>query len=345
MRHRSVSRALRVAVGLLLATAAAIGLASPARAADDAAGTVHEAPAGVLPAGVRDGPDAARALLPAGTEGRAWRFRLHELDGIPLAPDAAQYAARTTARGPLLVFLPATGSVPSDYRAFLAVATSVGYHVLGLDYDDLGRSVTNTCGVDPSCYGLVQRNRFDGSHPSRFSDVGRAGAVLPRLVRSLRILAERDPAGGWGRYLDDGRVRWDRVVLAGHSQGGGESAWIAHRHVVRGVLMFSSPVDSDGRSAASWLLTRSATPASREYGFDDAHDVYADRILPTWTRMGLATAPLPGVTGGSHQIVTHRDLGGPFPAHGRIVKDSTPLGADGTPVFAPVWHWMLERVR
>jgi hypothetical protein len=263
------------------------------------------------------------------------RFRLARDGGAPFVPNLDNYASRTAARGPLLLFLAATGHRPSDYRDFLSVARAAGYHVLALDYWNTGRSVQRTCGADADCYTRVQRNRLDGSRPSRFSAVDRRNSIVVRMRAAIGRLEGSDPAGGWGRYLDAGGVDWRRVIVAGHSQGGGEAAYISHIHRVRGVLMFSSPVDSDDGVDASWMRVAGATPASRMYGFDDSRDVFYDRIVASWHGLGMAS---------SHRIITDRDLGGPDASHLATITDQTPRTRDGRPVFTGVWRRMLGDV-
>lgn len=334
-RRRSRATAIAALIGLALAAGVA---AAPVPAVHGSA--ISSRSDRAEPG--RPAPGSTWALPSADRSGHSWRFRLGNLDGQRLVPDADQFAARTEDSGPLLVFLPATGARPRDYRAFLSTAVTQGYHVLGLDYYNRGPSVARTCGGDGGCYTELQRNRFDGTAVSRFSRVSRSGSVLDRLTRSLTVLQRSDPHGGWRNYLEHGKPVWNRIVLAGHSQGGGEAAYIADRYRVRGVLMFSSPVDTDGQVAATWLAHRSATSPSRMYGFDAASDVYATRITGTWVRMHLPTSPGVACT---HRIITTVDLGSPLHAHGRTVKDSTPRTASGAPVFLSIWTRMLDAVR
>src|SRR6188768_1362729 len=91
----------------------------------------------------------------------------------------------------------------------------------------------------PRCYGVVQRNRSEGGAPTEFSAVDRQDSSLNRLLMALSHLQQSDQGGGWSRYYSGDSIRWDRVVVAGHSQGGGLSAYIAHRYRVHGALMFS----------------------------------------------------------------------------------------------------------
>ena len=295
---------------------------------------------------------AATAAHPAAIE-EATRlsFRLRPVDGVEFVPNARNVAIRSQAAGPLLLFLPATRSVPNDYREFLDAASSVGYHVLALDYWNRGRSVAQTCAEDAHCYGALQANRFDGSHPTAYSSVSQNDSILARLTHALQTLQRRDPAGGWERYLGAHGVRWNRIVLAGHSQGGGESAFIAHGHRVQGVLMFASPVESDNGIVADWMERAGVTPTSRYFGFDATHDMYFDRIQGSWAALGLGSHGPQAVIAsdapptGSRTVVTDLDLGGPDAAHSLIVTDAGPRGERNVPLFRDVWLWMLRAVR
>jgi hypothetical protein len=277
------------------------------------------------------------------------RFRLHNDGGVIYTPNAMNYAARTNATGPLLLFLPATRERPSNYREFLAAARLRGFHVLALDYWNNGKSVEQTCGTDSTCYTEVQRNRLDGSRPTSFSAVGPSNSIVNRLTDAITHLEASDPLGGWGRFVTHRGINWGDVVVAGHSQGGGESAYIAHIHRVLGVLMFSSPVDSDNGVNASWMAHPGATPLSRMYGFDDTGDIFSARIQASWDAMGLAQFGAPrnvarGITAGSHELISKVKLGTPIQSHSFDINDRTPLAANGQPIFEDVWKWMLDRV-
>jgi len=301
---------------------------------------------------------ATLVFLPSGgpVVAKPWRshFRLATSATDPISPNSDNYASRTRPASPLLLFLAATGHRPSDYRSFLSVARSSGYHVLALDYWNTGLSVQKMCRTDPRCYGQVQRNRLDGSRPSSFSSVGRSNSIVNRLSVALDRLRKRDPNGGWNRYVGPGGIRWNRIVVAGHSQGGGEAAYIAHVHRVRGAVMFSSPVDSYDGLDAAWMARPGATAPSRLYGFVDTGDMFYRRVLASWAALGMSQfgAPVsPGRLGSEgarseapHEIVTTRDLGGPDASHLRDITDRTPRAADGTPVFARTWSWLLSQL-
>jgi hypothetical protein len=114
--------------------------------------------------------------------------------------------------------------------------------------------------------------------------------------------------------------------------------------------MFSSPVEVDGTVVASWMSDHGATPNSRYYGFDDTHDVYFARIQGSWAALGVGGAQTPTrivstlPLSGSHRILSDLVLGNPGQAHDRTVSDLSPRGANGAPVFQPIWRWMLAAV-
>jgi hypothetical protein len=295
--------------------------------------------------GDRGHPDARR-IEP---DDRFRRFRLDAVDGTSLTPNRDDLAARTVANGPLLLFLPATRAQPSDYTEFLTAATNAGYHVLGLDYWNLGKTLSRTCAGSPHCYTQVQRNRFDGTAPSEWSSVQPAGSVISRLRNALVHLDDADPAGGWNRFLHDDRVQWKHIVVAGHSQGGSQAAFIGHVRHVDGVLMFGAPAISDGTRHASWLDVAGKTPVDRYYGLAHRKDHFGPFIRPSWRALALDGARRPfrsrsGTPAGDpHALLTTVPVPAGTHAHSIVVSDHTPRDGLGNPVLLPVWNWMLGR--
>jgi pimeloyl-ACP methyl ester carboxylesterase len=276
-------------------------------------------------------------------------FQLPVADGRPFSPNAHNLAAPGKPGSPLLLFLPATRAVPRDYRDFLTMASHTGFHVLALDYSNRGKSVVKTCAGIPDCYAAVQQNRFDGTDPNGWSAIQPQDSILSRLRSALAHLRETDPSGGWARYGTGEHVDWKNIVVAGHSQGGGQSAFIAHRHRVHGAIMFSSPVQTDAGIPATWLTTKSATPASRMYGFVNSHDMYYQNVIGSWRALGMG-APVNANDDlldyrKAHTVVSTTDYGTPDESHLWTATDLTPKLANGTPVYAKVWQWMLDRVR
>lgn len=285
------------------------------------------------------GPTASAS--PTTPPGSHW-FKLTGRDGKPLDPDRSTYGARTTTSGPLLLFLAATGLRPKNYERFLTAATQAGYHVVGLDYFNLGRTPSDACRADQACYGRLEQNRFDGSVPSKVSAVTPRNGIVARLGAALDHLEQIDPKGGWDRYRSGAAIRWSDVVLAGHSQGGGEAAWIAHEHRVTGVVLLGAPILTNGTGMATWTRTPGATPISRYTAFDNRADSYYPQITASWKALRLGTprtvSPTDRLSG--RLLLVNEPMRG---AHIKLADDSTPLTAAGTPRYLPIWRSMLDR--
>ena len=151
---------------------------------------------------------------------------------------------RARPNGLLFVFLPGTAGRPSCCQLLLRGAAALGYHAIGLTYSNR-TAVGRRCLDDLRCYGTVRRNVFDGTHPSSASAIPRQDGVQRRLTALLGYLARHDPAEGWQRFLAAGQPRYRAIVLGGHSQGGGEAAFIGSIDQLAGVITLSSPPDTD----------------------------------------------------------------------------------------------------
>jgi hypothetical protein len=174
----------------------------------------------------------------------------------------------------------------------------------------------------------------------------------------LSYLQRRYPGEGWGRFLSHDLPRYGSIVMAGHSQGGAEAAFIATQRTVAGVVMLSSPPDTDDHlRPASWLagVPAEKTPISRYFAFAHRGDPYYDRISADWKAMGL-TVLSPPVTvdgtsppyGGSHELISAAPVPptGPAAAHNSTADDNAqPLCPDGSPENAPAWQYLLPSRR
>lgn len=191
--------------------------------------------------------------------------------------DSRHYVLFNADTGPnanLLVFLPGTHGTPPGPVRFLKAAADAGYRVISLDYND-EPAVNVYCPrrPDPQCTEKFRRMRIygDGTALSPRIDNTPAESIINRLVKLLQYLDRQDPQQKWGDYLQDGAPDWERIALAGQSQGAGMAAFIAQRHEVARVILFSSPWDftlTDGnvRQLARWVSAPGKTPPERWYG-------------------------------------------------------------------------------
>lgn len=264
-----------------------------------------------------------------------------------------------SARGRLFVFLPASLSVPSRTQLILQAAANNGFHAIGLAYpNDVVIDDACSGSSDAACWRNAREEIRSGSNASSSVAVNAANSIEHRLQRALQYLAQTQADAGWSQYLDSsGAIRWDRVRLSGHSQGGGHAAYISTQRSVDRACLFSSPADYDTlrQQPAAWLSAASATPASRVYGFTHDRDTVVGfaRIQSTWAALGLAAfgavaqvdvaLPQPGYQG-RHMLASDLPAVGGLPGtpyHGMPVVDLlTPNDSgNGLPVYWPVWQY------
>jgi hypothetical protein len=252
----------------------------------------------------------------------------------------------------IMLMLPGTYGRPENGSSIGRIAAEQGYRVVGLMYaDDI--AVVTACVSDPSplCMERVRAEIIQGSDQSPHVSVDRDNSIDGRLADLLRYLDQRFPGEEWVQFLDShGGPRWDRIAVAGLSQGGGHAAFIGKLRQVPRVVMFGAPADGYNSQVAPWMQI-GATPANRHFGFRHARDPFTS-IEPNWMALGLqAFGPVTSVDagssstfGGSHMLVTDAlpATGTYDHAHPSVFADGvTPRRGDGSLLFEAVWRYLL----
>lgn len=250
----------------------------------------------------------------------------------------------------LLVFLPGTSATPARYQLFQREGARLGYHVIGLMFENSVRLAT-ACPPTPdpaACYLNARLEILDGVHRSAVVTVSPANSIDNLLTKLLRYLvANRDAEERWAQFLDDdGAPRWQRIVVAGHSQGGGEAVVIARRALVARVVTCSSPPDDIGGGTPPAWLSSHVTPAKRYYGLAHRRELLFPAITASWALLGMGKfGPLVRAEGNeppyerTHTLFTEYASKHP---HGVSCYDrDTPLDPAGTPLLRDAWRYLL----
>jgi para-nitrobenzyl esterase len=306
-------------------------------------------------------------LVPQVTEQRQSYFILpKDTDSEITTNLEPHYVALNTfvpARNQLFLFFPGTGGRPHLYQQIVNTAADLGFHAIGLNYpNDRAVNGPTLCGgtnTDLDCYAKVRLEIKDGTDRTPLVTITRANSIENRLIKLLLYLHARFPNDGWGQYLeDDLSIRWSSIVVSGHSQGGGHAGIIGRYHLVARVVMFAA-MDYNARAGrpANWIAlpssTPNATPPERFYGFSHQRDQGVNfAILSTqiWPAYGMdAFGPVVNVDDtappyhNSHMLTSNLEA----PTrnyHNCIVVDQyLTLLPDGTPVYKPVWEYLLWR--
>jgi hypothetical protein len=142
----------------------------------------------------------------------------------------------------LLLFLPGTNGEPSAGPIeFYRTAVAQKYRLISLSYIDTP-AVAQVCTAargDPLCAEKFRQKRVFGEDITALISDTPADSIVNRLTKLLQYLAATDASGGWSQYLYNGRPQWERIAVAGQSQGGGMAAFIAKRSA----HLYGSPWD------------------------------------------------------------------------------------------------------
>jgi hypothetical protein len=318
--------------------------------------------------------DVARQLAPDPTMSRSidpMMSRMSEELSAPLvfhtvAPQATDPAIDraladhyvwldTTARGnpKLLLFMPGNNNMPSGWLKLEQVAARLGYHVIGLMYQN-DVTVVNVCrgSPDPDCSGNLHLEVQDGIDRSNLVTVTRANGIENRLTKLLVYLDAQYPDEGWSRFLEDGAPKWSQIAVSGQSQGSAQAALIGKLHHVNRVVMFSGPPDARVPEEVDRWISIGATPAAKYFALFHDRDHLVVGIRANLTALiGQFGDPVIAELneppyGGTHIVYTdlrptlgYDALNAPHQSTAR--DNNTPLDANGTPLLRDAWRYLL----
>ena len=175
-----------------------------------------------------------------------------------------------------------------------------------------------------------------------FWEVTPTQSVERLLLKSLVDL-------GWEAFLTDDTksIRWERVVVSGHSQGASHAAYLSVARKVRAAVLFSGPQEHPATSG--WLgmgpptLRRAVYAMHEECGDAPADTAAFCYLFPMRMRKNLEAMGLrPGFIGNSSGFVVV-DFE-PLLMEGRAFHDSTALQTKAPPPVVALWKAVLGEV-
>lgn len=258
-------------------------------------------------------------------------------------------AAKPAERHELVLWLTGTFGRSRGAEEFCMLAASQGYHVIKLVYPtDIAASICKR-DEDPKAFEDFRMSIIAGGTGPHIT-IARADSIENRLIRLLQHLTKIRSRENWGQFLDEnGGLRWEKLVPAGQSQGGGHAFLIGMKHRVSRVIATGAPKDWSlvSKGPAAWLLAESATPKSMFFTFNHEQDYQGCSPEEQWinlNRFGLeAFGPKTSVDTakppyGHTRILTTDHPGGKLesgPAHTSVIANKN------VELFKPVWLYML----
>ena len=161
-----------------------------------------------------------------------------------------------TSNGRLFLFLGGTDSQTDQYLALRRYAARMGFAVINLSYPNEIATASLRDERDTLVFTKYREEICFGTSASDFVQVDSLNSIFTRFKLLLHYLAMNNSDHPWANYLlASGEVIWDKIVVAGHSQGSGHAAFLGKRFILDRVLMFSGPNDFSDRydRPALWL--------------------------------------------------------------------------------------------
>lgn len=256
----------------------------------------------------------------------------------------------------LLLYIPGTNANPWDYRLFKQTAANLGYHSIGISYENLVSLNIEVCPgtQDPTCHGRARREVWFEEDLHDSLEVNYNNSIINRVVKFLNYLSENYADENWQQYLlNDSTVNWEKVTIAGHSQGAGHAAFGSKFFRMNRVIMFSWVDWMYPGTNPLWITTQGLTPDSSYFGFIHTGDASIFNGIPTtWTNLGMNPYgaitnidSIPPPFSNSHSLITSAPINqAPTQTnyHNATCVDwVTTITQSGDTLYKPVWEYLL----
>lgn len=254
----------------------------------------------------------------------------------------------------LFLFLPGSNSSPFAYDGVQKLAAEKGYHSLGISYSNATISPLCSGSNDSLCFDKVRGEVITGADLSDTVNVNVSNSINNRVLKALQYLNTNFPTENWGQFYNGSTILWNKIAVAGHSQGGGHAAFIAKHNTVDRVVLLASPKDyfvAPLNKAAAWINDPSITPTCRYYALtheDDFLGCTYNQQLQIFNRLGIDTFAANAIFetsngnyNNSHIIISTINGLNSSSAHNVVGVDVLAANICNVPFYTPAWNYMM----
>ncbi|GAB0156323.1 hypothetical protein CHRYSEOSP005_15870 [Chryseobacterium sp. Alg-005] len=195
----------------------------------------------------------------------------------------------------ILLWLTGTGGTTKRVPGpFINTALESGYKAIALSFISTpGVSqvcIGKTLDSNPDCASQFRRMRVYGAPGFSLIPDKPHDAIVPRLIKLLQDLSKSDPQGNWTEYLKNGKPDWNKIAVAGQSQGGGMGEFIAQNDSIDRVISFSGGwdySDSKVKKIANWYFKKNKTPKEKWYATYHVDEVASKSLAEICNALGI----------------------------------------------------------
>lgn len=248
----------------------------------------------------------------------------------------------------LLIIIPGTFGLPSNYDTICISAAKAGYYAFAVAYDNLIPIEFYNVNANDNTIENVLNEYLTGENTSPKVNVTRPNSFKNRILKMIRYMDSVYPSENWKRFLTaSGQdLQWQKFSVGGHSQGSDHAMFMSKKRSLFRAAFIGGPgsFTKKGGDFPTFMTAPGLTPANKLYGFNHTEDETRPwkQVQIVWQVLGIPGEPDSiddGSTDGSHRLITSLPVSDP---HLSVVLDGyLPLNANSAPVYEPVWRTML----
>ena len=191
--------------------------------------------------------------------------------------DKSHFIVRNTKNhlNKLMLFIGGSFSSPQDYTFISEHSASIGFDVISISYPNNVPAASLASSSNQFAFDNYRDEICFGNQVSNDVEVDILNSINRRIIKLIQYLESTYPEQNWNQYLmPSNNIDWEKIVVAGHSQGAGHACYLGKKRLVERVIMFSGPNDysTHFNSPANWLSEDGLTELSKQYALLHIND-------------------------------------------------------------------------